>query len=142
MQQVLADLKRAYVNFFQRRARFPRFKSRKRDQARFRIPQRVKIAAGRIYIPKVGRLAFASRNRWKATPRAPHSSGMPPAIGMSTLVANSRCPIRLCRCRSRRCDRRGSRAEDFAVLSDASTGFLCRSSSVRGSGNCARRNVC
>ena len=54
MQQVLADLQRAYQNFFEKRARFPRFKSRKRDQARFRIPQRVKIADGRVYVPKVG----------------------------------------------------------------------------------------
>jgi putative transposase len=54
MQQTLADLQRAYVNFFKKRARFPQFKSRKRDQARFRIPQRVKVADGRAYIPKVG----------------------------------------------------------------------------------------
>lgn len=54
MQQTLADLQRAYINFFQRRSRFPRFKSRKRDQARFRIPQRVSIAGGRIYVPKAG----------------------------------------------------------------------------------------
>lgn len=54
MQQVLADLRRAYCNFFEKRAGFPRFKSRKTDQARFRIPQRVKIADGRVYVPKVG----------------------------------------------------------------------------------------
>ncbi len=54
MQQVLADLQRAYVNFFQKRARFPRFKSRKRDQARFRIPQRVSVMDGAVYVPKVG----------------------------------------------------------------------------------------
>jgi len=54
MQQVLADLRRAYTNFFERRAGFPRFKSRKVDQARFRIPQRVKVGDGRVYIPKVG----------------------------------------------------------------------------------------
>jgi putative transposase len=54
VQQVLADLERAYVNFFQKRARFPRFKSRKRDQWRFRIPQRVKVREGRVYVPKVG----------------------------------------------------------------------------------------
>jgi len=54
MQQVLADLQRAYRNFFEKRARFPRFKSRKRDQARFRIPERVKVAEGRVYVPKVG----------------------------------------------------------------------------------------
>jgi putative transposase len=43
LQQVLADLHRAYVSFFERRARYPRFKSKKRDAARFRIPQRVRV---------------------------------------------------------------------------------------------------
>jgi len=55
---VLADLQRAYVNFFKKRARFPRFKSRKRDTARFRIPQRVLVADGRMYVPKVGSVAI------------------------------------------------------------------------------------
>jgi len=54
LQQVLADLQRAFTNFFERRARYPRFKSRKRDHARFRIPQRVKVVDGKVYIPKVG----------------------------------------------------------------------------------------
>ncbi len=54
MQQVLADLQRAHVNFFEKRARHPRFKSRKKDKARFRIPQRVAVADGRVYVPKVG----------------------------------------------------------------------------------------
>jgi putative transposase len=54
LQQVLKDLHRAFVNFFERRARYPRFKSRKRDRARFRIPQRVKIEDERVYVPKVG----------------------------------------------------------------------------------------
>jgi putative transposase len=54
LQQVLKDLHRAFVNFFEKRARYPRFKSRKRDRARFRIPQRVKVAAGKVYVPKVG----------------------------------------------------------------------------------------
>jgi putative transposase len=58
MQQTLADLQRAHVNFFKKRTRFPRFKSRKRDQARFRIPQRVQIADGRVYVPKVGSVAI------------------------------------------------------------------------------------
>ncbi len=54
LQQALTDLGRAYTNFFERRARFPRFKSRKRDQARFRIPQRVVLRDGRLYCPKLG----------------------------------------------------------------------------------------
>jgi putative transposase len=54
LQQVLKDLHRAFANFFAKRARYPRFKSRKRDQARFRIPQRVKVADGKVSVPKVG----------------------------------------------------------------------------------------
>lgn len=54
LQQVLADLVRAFTNFFERRSRYPRFKSKKRDRARFRIPQRVKVADGKVYVPKVG----------------------------------------------------------------------------------------
>lgn len=54
LQQTLKDLHRAFQNFFARRARYPRFKSKKRDPLRFRIPQRVKINPGQIYIPKVG----------------------------------------------------------------------------------------
>jgi putative transposase len=54
LQQVLADLRLAYRNFFQKRAGFPGFKSRKRDRGRFRIPQRVRVADSRVYIPKVG----------------------------------------------------------------------------------------
>jgi putative transposase len=54
LQQALQDLHRAYANFFQKRSRIPRFKSRKRDRARFRIPQRVKLDAGKVYVPKVG----------------------------------------------------------------------------------------
>jgi putative transposase len=54
LQQVLKDLHRAFVNFFEKRAGYPRFKSRKRDKARFRIPQRVKIKDGKVYVPKVG----------------------------------------------------------------------------------------
>src|ERR687888_329313 len=56
MQQVLADLQRAFANFFERRARHPRFKSRKRDPARFRIPQRVRVVGRGVQVPKIGRV--------------------------------------------------------------------------------------
>jgi putative transposase len=59
LQQALADVRRAFVNFFERRARYPRFKSRKRDRARFRIPQRVKVDGRRVFIPKVGRVRLS-----------------------------------------------------------------------------------
>jgi putative transposase len=56
LQQTLKDLHRGFVNFFEKRARYPRFKSRKRDKARFRIPQRVTIEDGKVYVPKVGQV--------------------------------------------------------------------------------------
>jgi putative transposase len=53
---VLADPERAFVNFFAHRVRYPHFKSRKRDRACFRIPQRVPVVGGRVQVPKVGRV--------------------------------------------------------------------------------------
>jgi putative transposase len=54
LQQALIDLCQAFQNFFEKRARYPKFKRRKRDQARFRIPQRVKVKDGNVSVPKVG----------------------------------------------------------------------------------------
>src|SRR5512135_2471847 len=54
LQQTLADLHQAFKNFFEERARYPKFKSRKRDKARFRIPQRVKVKDGKVNVPKIG----------------------------------------------------------------------------------------
>jgi putative transposase len=58
LQQTLKDLAQAYANFFNpnTKAKLPRFKSRKRDRARFRIPQRVKVDGEHVVIPKVGRV--------------------------------------------------------------------------------------
>lgn len=54
LQEAIRDLDQAFRNFFERRARFPKFKSRKRDRLTFRIPQRVKVKNGCVYIPKIG----------------------------------------------------------------------------------------
>jgi putative transposase len=54
LQEVLRDLDRAFTACFEKRARFPRFKGRKRDRGRFRIPQRVTLEEGKVYVPKVG----------------------------------------------------------------------------------------
>jgi putative transposase len=54
LQQVLRDLEGAFSAFFARRAKYPRFKSKKTDRVRFRIPQRVAVSDGRVYVPKVG----------------------------------------------------------------------------------------
>lgn len=54
LQQALADLRAAFINFFEKRAHYPRCKRRKDARQSFRIPQRVKVADGRVYVPKIG----------------------------------------------------------------------------------------
>ena len=53
-QQALADLRSSFLNFFTKRAKYPKFKSKGRSRESFRIPQRVTIKGRRLYIPKVG----------------------------------------------------------------------------------------
>jgi putative transposase len=60
LQQALRDLESAYQHFFRRvkqgdkKKGFPKFKSRKTDTPRFRIPQRVALDGGFISVPKIG----------------------------------------------------------------------------------------
>jgi len=59
LQQALKDLDRAYTNFFQGRAGYPRFHKRGiRDS--FRYPQGYKLDEGnsRIYLPKIGWMRY------------------------------------------------------------------------------------
>jgi putative transposase len=63
LQQALIDLCQAFKNFFERRARHPKFKGRKTDRARFQISQRVKIKDGKVSVPKIGDVRiFQSRD--------------------------------------------------------------------------------
>jgi putative transposase len=57
LQQAIADCKRAFDNFFQKGAGFPRFKKKHSAHQSFRIPQRVKLENGRVYIPRIGWVA-------------------------------------------------------------------------------------
>jgi putative transposase len=60
LQQALRDLDRAYQHFFRRtrqgdkRKGFPKFKSKKTDTPRFRIPQRVALHDACVWVPKIG----------------------------------------------------------------------------------------
>jgi putative transposase len=55
LQQVLADLEQAFVNFFERRAKYPKFKSLKRTPHSLRFPQCVTIVDDHtISVPKLG----------------------------------------------------------------------------------------
>ena len=55
LQQALRDLDSAYRHFFDQRAAFPRFKS-KRDKQSFRVPQAFRVAGDRLIIPKTAPL--------------------------------------------------------------------------------------
>ncbi|ENA1762829.1 transposase, partial [Yersinia ruckeri] len=59
LQQALKDLERAYKNFFQKRALFPRFKKRGQSDS-FRYPQGVKLDQdnSRISLPKLGWISY------------------------------------------------------------------------------------
>lgn len=53
LQEKLRDLQRAFDNFFEKRASYPRFKSKHGKQS-IRYPQRFKVEGKRVYLPKVG----------------------------------------------------------------------------------------
>ena len=64
LQQSLKDLERAYCNFFEKRANFPKFKKKGLDNS-IRFPQGYKLEQGnrRIYLPKIGWVRYRkSRN--------------------------------------------------------------------------------
>jgi len=66
LQQAIKDLERSYVNFFQKRTDFPKFKKRGIKDS-FRYPQGRKIkldeANNRIFLPKLGYIRYRnSRN--------------------------------------------------------------------------------
>lgn len=52
LQQALHDLDHAFRAFFEKHARYPRFKSRKRDTPRFRVPQQAKVANGKVFVSR------------------------------------------------------------------------------------------
>jgi len=53
LQQSLQNLARAFDNFYAKRGKYPRFKSKHGRQS-IQYPQRVKIEGNRIYLPKIG----------------------------------------------------------------------------------------
>lgn len=61
LQHVLKDLEKAYKNFFEQRADFPRFKKKGTgDSFRYPDPKQIKLdqANGRIFLPKLGWLRY------------------------------------------------------------------------------------
>jgi putative transposase len=56
LQQSLRDLDRAFRNFFEKRARYPRFKSRKRNQPVFRYHDSIRLVGDFLSVPGTGRV--------------------------------------------------------------------------------------
>jgi putative transposase len=54
LQQAIRDLDRAFGAFFAKRAKLPRFRSKRHDRPTFRLPAEVRIVGERLYVPKVG----------------------------------------------------------------------------------------
>ncbi len=54
MQQAITDVWRSYRSFFRGQNRYPRFKSKKLDRARFRYPAGVRVEGQKIFLPRIG----------------------------------------------------------------------------------------
>lgn len=57
LQMALRNLDNAFTNFFNKRASFPRFKSKRRHQS-FQYPQGVKVKENLVFLPKIGWVHF------------------------------------------------------------------------------------
>jgi putative transposase len=70
LQQVLKDLERAYKNFFENRAAFPKFKKKGQSES-FRFPQGFKIDQpnSRIFLPKLGWMRYRNSRDILGTPK-------------------------------------------------------------------------
>lgn len=58
LQEPIKHLQRAFQTFFDKRAAYPRFKSKKQTHQTFSYPQGVKVQASRVYLPKLGWVCF------------------------------------------------------------------------------------
>ncbi|MHB8351172.1 MAG: RNA-guided endonuclease InsQ/TnpB family protein [Thermoplasmata archaeon] len=60
-QEALRDLDRAYKNFFDGRAKFPRFHSRHRGPGSFRLTGSVGVEEAHVSLPRIGRVKLKER---------------------------------------------------------------------------------
>jgi putative transposase len=60
-QEALRDLDRAYRNFFEGRARYPRFRTRKRGVGGFRLTGSIKVFPPSIQLPRIGILRLKEK---------------------------------------------------------------------------------
>ena len=75
LQQALKDVDKAFQNFFAKRGKFPKFKSRKAGHFAFRIPQRVKVdgcplGGSKCYCPKIGWIRIRQSQEIEGQPKS------------------------------------------------------------------------
>lgn len=72
LQQALKDLERAYINFFAKRAGFPRFKKKgQHDSFRYPDPKQIRLdqVNSRLFLPKLGWLHYRNSRKVSGTVR-------------------------------------------------------------------------
>ncbi|HEU4329339.1 MAG TPA: transposase [Roseiflexaceae bacterium] len=92
LQQALRDLESAFKNFFAKRARYPRFKSKKTDRPRFRIPQGVYVEQKAVYIPKIGYIKACIHRPIVGTPKSATFSQEPDGHWYVAVVVEQEAP--------------------------------------------------
>jgi len=60
-QEALRDLDKAFKNFFEGRARYPKFRSRKRGIGSFRLTGSIAILPDSVQLPRIGRIRLKER---------------------------------------------------------------------------------
>lgn len=60
-QEALRNLDRAFINFFEKRGKFPKFKSKKNSIGGFRLTGTIKVENGHVQLPRLGRLKLKER---------------------------------------------------------------------------------
>lgn len=70
LQQALADLDKAFKNFFEGRAGYPKFKKKgDRDSFRYPDPKQFKVENERIFLPKLGWVKWVKHREIFGTPK-------------------------------------------------------------------------
>ncbi|MCZ7570172.1 MAG: transposase [Ardenticatenaceae bacterium] len=67
LQEPIKNLDRAFVNFFEKRAKYPKFKSKRRGLGSFSFPQSVKAEGNRVWLPKIGWVRFRKSREIEGT---------------------------------------------------------------------------
>lgn len=67
LQEPVINLQRTFVNFFEKRANYPKFKSKRRGLGSFTFPQSVKVEGNRVWLPKIGWVRFRKSREVEGT---------------------------------------------------------------------------